>query len=312
MPVKPPRFPAYEQTLARWRNAGGSDDFCPLLFQWLLALKPHLLDERGEDRPHRTIEFGAGIASLALMASRTVHTAVSHDPGVTLRLLHWPGGQAIRLVTAEFSESWFDWEPRYGEHWDTILLTRHPVDIERVAPLLDVGGTVVVTETQRPERQALSDALAERLGLQRRTGRMGDWTHDILSAPREPLGDGPGTELLDILKEMPGMRSCQLCYTLARRMNLWGPAECRNRLDCIVDDMLPRALHWWHAQENWMRAEAFFKGQQPLWVAARGAMSLAAGAATGATAQQQLTSILRIAVRTHVLTSIKTCERKRR
>lgn len=59
----------------------------------------------------------------------------------------------------------------------------------------------------------------------------------------EPLGEGPGTELALELERL-GMSSCQQCKHLAGLMNNWGPQGCRERLDEIVVDVLPRARAW--------------------------------------------------------------------
>lgn len=63
----------------------------------------------------------------------------------------------------------------------------------------------------------------------------------------DSIGDGPGTELLGIFKSDPigkHATSCPACLQLAQQMNQWGPAGCRERMDEIVEDILPRAKDW--------------------------------------------------------------------
>lgn len=59
------------------------------------------------------------------------------------------------------------------------------------------------------------------------------------SAPEPPLGEGPGTELTEMFRELkiPG---CKLCKDLARRMNAWGTEGCRQHRDLIVNDIKGR------------------------------------------------------------------------
>lgn len=57
-------------------------------------------------------------------------------------------------------------------------------------------------------------------------------------------GDGPGTQLALGFFRKGYHASCQACTDLAKRMNEWGASGCRERLDEIVDDILPRAKQW--------------------------------------------------------------------
>ena len=61
---------------------------------------------------------------------------------------------------------------------------------------------------------------------------------------------GPGTELLAIYKAA-GVPTCEECVKLANRMNNWGPAECRNRANEIVSEIIPRAMAWLKEQHPW-------------------------------------------------------------
>lgn len=61
---------------------------------------------------------------------------------------------------------------------------------------------------------------------------------------------GPGTELLRIY-EAAGVPSCDACKELAQDMNNWGVAGCRERLEEIVADILPRAKEWLDQKHPW-------------------------------------------------------------
>jgi hypothetical protein len=65
----------------------------------------------------------------------------------------------------------------------------------------------------------------------------------------QPLGDGPGTELLAIIHDLTDgqIPPCQACLDLARRMNEWGVDVCREHLAEIVADIKPRADKWFEA-----------------------------------------------------------------
>lgn len=63
----------------------------------------------------------------------------------------------------------------------------------------------------------------------------------------------PGTELLAFYKAK-GMPACQACIDLAATMDEWGVAGCRERLEEIVTDMLPRAKVWVSVNKPWAHA----------------------------------------------------------
>lgn len=62
---------------------------------------------------------------------------------------------------------------------------------------------------------------------------------------------GPGTELMKIY-EAAGVPSCDACREMAQQMNNWGARECRNRVDEIVADILPRAKEWVAQKYPWV------------------------------------------------------------
>ena len=54
---------------------------------------------------------------------------------------------------------------------------------------------------------------------------------------------GPGSELLHWYNAS-GMPDCEACFEMCRTMNEWGVDGCRERLEEIVADILPRAMQW--------------------------------------------------------------------
>lgn len=68
-------------------------------------------------------------------------------------------------------------------------------------------------------------------------------------SPAPPPAFGPGTELLKLYSER-GIPSCQQCHDLAASMNAWGVDGCRERLEELVADILPRAREW--ASHGWL------------------------------------------------------------
>lgn len=73
--------------------------------------------------------------------------------------------------------------------------------------------------------------------------RSSDTSPQPKKAPPGSLGDGPGKELSQELLGL-GLPSCQACKDLAHRMNEWGAETCREKIDEIVADVLPRARVW--------------------------------------------------------------------
>jgi len=62
---------------------------------------------------------------------------------------------------------------------------------------------------------------------------------------------GPGTELIKIYKEA-GVPPCNQCYELADKMNEWGVEGCKNNIDAIIEDILPRAKRWVENHKPWV------------------------------------------------------------
>jgi hypothetical protein len=61
---------------------------------------------------------------------------------------------------------------------------------------------------------------------------------------------GVGGELLQIFTAA-GVPHCQACRDMAAKMDDWGPLGCVERLQEIVDDVLPRAQKWVAAKHPW-------------------------------------------------------------
>lgn len=64
---------------------------------------------------------------------------------------------------------------------------------------------------------------------------------------------GPGAELSKAMTAK-GLPSCQACKDLAKQMDAWGAAECRDRLAEIVGDIMPRARDWVAKEHPWASA----------------------------------------------------------
>lgn len=64
---------------------------------------------------------------------------------------------------------------------------------------------------------------------------------------------GPGFQLVKYYESL-GLSSCQACHDLAARMDEWGIDGCREKIDDIVADILPRARSWVKAQAPWIHA----------------------------------------------------------
>jgi hypothetical protein len=72
-----------------------------------------------------------------------------------------------------------------------------------------------------------------------------------LSVDNAYVGYGPGTELLRIYSDA-GVPTCEACHDLANKMNRWGVQGCEDRLDEIVDDIVPRAKEWMSQNRPWI------------------------------------------------------------
>lgn len=63
---------------------------------------------------------------------------------------------------------------------------------------------------------------------------------------------GAGTELIKAI-DLLGAEKCEDCIALAMSMDNWGIAGCRNRIEDIVDDIMPRAVLFAHAKHPWLK-----------------------------------------------------------
>ncbi len=64
--------------------------------------------------------------------------------------------------------------------------------------------------------------------------------------------DGPGSKLIDLFKSV-GFETCDACYMLAQKMDVWGIVGCELHLNEILADILPRALAWEQANLGWWK-----------------------------------------------------------
>lgn len=62
---------------------------------------------------------------------------------------------------------------------------------------------------------------------------------------------GVGTELLKIY-EKAGVPTCSKCIDLAMKMNEWGVNGCTEKMDLILEDILPRARAWIKDNQPWI------------------------------------------------------------
>lgn len=82
------------------------------------------------------------------------------------------------------------------------------------------------------------------------------------TAPEQPVLDpkgfcgeshpyGPGTELIGIYKNA-GVPTCQECIDLAEQMDAWGPDVCLEKIEFLIEDILPRAKSWVEQNKPWI------------------------------------------------------------
>ncbi|WP_417850315.1 hypothetical protein [Thalassoglobus sp.] len=69
---------------------------------------------------------------------------------------------------------------------------------------------------------------------------------------RSTNGYGPGSQLLKLYSNA-GVPHCQSCFSLAAKMDAWGVQECKERIDEIVNDILPRAKSWLVNNKPWVQ-----------------------------------------------------------
>jgi hypothetical protein len=64
------------------------------------------------------------------------------------------------------------------------------------------------------------------------------------SGTHNPLGDGPGTVLLEMNKRDYGVPACSDCNATARKMNEGGPTWCCEHIEELLDEIQPRVQDW--------------------------------------------------------------------
>ena len=293
--------------LAKWQEAGGdlSGAVPKDLFVMLCHQPRNILGDDGEPRPLRSLEFGCGLSTLAFDRQKIDHTAIEDNPVWIDRVNPLLKGESVKLLHRPLKDGWYDWEPQYGDLYDLILIdgpfaqnrpeARLPA-MERVARCLAARGTIIIDDTHREAEQRMSRELAQRLDLTVRHVESGGRAYDVLHVPRDViLGQGPGTILKEFLATLK-MPECQQCFALAVKMNRKGAAWCRENIEEIVADMLPRARDWWANRKPWMSPSLWFKGQGSIWSRIK--------SATGG-----VDELLRESIRAHVTAAIETAER---
>ena len=323
-PEKPKEPTVYDRLIGPWEAAGGNRLWSapPGVVNYIGRIATKTLDGKGNERPIRTLEFGSGLSTLVFAERGIHHTAIEHDAKFVEIMLSQIKGDTVQIIHAPLKDGWYDWEPIYGTLYDFIVIDGPPggsdgkgrsLAPEKVKHLLAPGGIIVVDDTHRKAEQEVAETLAATLGLNRKRWKETDpdRAFDVLRAPTEPLGEGPGTNFHEFLSGLPGVQSCQACYDLAVRMNQWGPDGCRENLAVIVDDVLPRAMRWWGAATPWMRADAFFKSQPGVWNKLKAIKERAslvnAKAAFLAPDTAEVQQLLRDVIREHVTKAIDKC-----
>jgi hypothetical protein len=211
-----------------------------------------------------TIEFGSGLSTLAFDANGCRHVCVERDAaklehlrpllfnGATTELVHDPDGT---------------WHNRVDQLFSRILIhdpALIPAGLD-LGSLMSPGGTVMIIGPQDPARIELRKMLVSKVELQdyklAANHERTEFFH-VLRPPEAPLGEGPGTEL-KLQMDAEKFPACQNCITLARKMNEWGPDECRARLEKeIIPDIMPRAKSWVKEKrpyaKKWLDAASVF------------------------------------------------------
>lgn len=230
-----------DRLVREWQSAGGTGEISPTVLSVVSQLAKTLRAQ--PDQTRRSLELAAGITTLLFARHSARHTAVVREESQRQRLLGL-GVPGEMLDTG--------WQPRSGQYYDAILV--HDLEasetlFESVTSSLAPNGRVLVTGTDH----AFAARIAQKLGLQHAVIGKDQDQVQILTPPPKPLGDGPGTALTEMFKER-GFPACQQCLNLAHRMNDWGAEGCRERLDEIVTDILPRARAWLKAKMPWAKS----------------------------------------------------------
>jgi hypothetical protein len=237
--------------------------------------------------------IGADIETIAVEYGGVAHFAVTFDVTIAKAL-------QSTLIRTTFVTP--DWRPQYGQKFTCITIgCLLPGEWIELAPTyLDGGGMIFLLG----QAQRYGDLFAKRLGLRKMVFNEGEPGGYLLLLPSVsvPEGEGPGTELLKMLREM-GLPSCQLCYELAMRMNTYGVSGCREKLDTIVDEMMPRAREWWKGTD-WRKKTVVF------WKSRISALNMLSGLAEAdPAAQGKLDAMLKACVRSQVVSAIDTYEK---
>lgn len=265
----PARKPIFDQYMERWKASGGDvGGSCPApLFTALVHTKP-TVDTPDGPRKRRTLEFGCGLSTIGFDRQGTDHTAIEHNPAWIDRVRSQLTRDTVQIIHAPLVErngvTWYDWQPPADAMYDLILIDGPPGHtpgktpgragcIDVVVEHLAEGGIVLIDDTHRPAEQEMSRTIAERLGYGVRTITHGARAFDLLGPlkPDAQPSNGPGGQLTRAFAAS-GFPSCQKCRLLAARMDAWGPAGCRERLEEIVADILPRAKKWLADEAPWL------------------------------------------------------------
>lgn len=128
---------------------------------------------------------------------------------------------------------------KYFVAWEKGMLGATPPENPQVncPPFAKGSYSVVVHVPQNPA------SIVEN-GLKKTCGGCGGtktWEEVVEKAVLD--GSGPGTELLRMYHDA-GVPRCPACIAMAAQMNKWGVDGCREKIEAITDDILPRAKIW--------------------------------------------------------------------
>jgi len=212
----------------------------------------------------RVLEYGSNISTL-WFASRGVSLTTIEQSQSAIDALTPLVNEHVRLIQSDFTglPAWYGWKPDYGELYDVIVIGRQPGrpdtasgrqgGLGQIERLLAPGGRIFVDDTNHPGEIEFVKELGQRLGLTPYAFKAERRQFHVLIALPQPLGEGPGTQLTQLF-DSHKFPKCQQCETLARRMNAWGAAGCREHVEEIVADILPRARTWLKAKKPWAQA----------------------------------------------------------
>lgn len=203
-----------------------------------------------------------------------------------------------------------NWERPFRLLFKAIVLCNEVPDhwLDQIGSSLEARGGVMLFGTAAKHAKELN----AKLGLMQFNYLQNTpYGYVSLEPEPEPMGEGPGTELTESIKAM-NMPQCQLCYELAKRMNKWGIAECRLRLDAIATEMIPRAREWWNSTDWREKTSSWWQSNRSALDSLSQAYHMAQSkkAKNAEEASAHLDAMLKISVKAQVAAAIDRYEAK--